>query len=569
MRRVSEIKTKLIILFAIVFAFFFYSITISAAEYLERLRITSVEVLELNIDGTYQFLRVYESSDDSIFEIDNLTGRAKSEGSVYLTLPGKKEKKYIVTISAYYDHITIEGDLMIDKDETTELKATVSPVSLNQDVVWSSSDEAIAIVSANGVVTGVNYGIATIYATSSVDNTCVGKTIVLVDDDSLENYEDIVKTIYEEEEIEHINATDVKGLLCNIVEQASKSVIGIEKYTYVRTFFSQTLQSTDYGTAVVYRRDAVLTDGTIIKNITDVRDMENFESFKYYAISSRHVVKDAVKLKMFLGEGIDEVEASLMEYDEKIDLSVVTFETTEYIPTVVIANSDEIERGEFVVAIGNGYSKEYFRTATFGIVSFEKRYVSTDTDSDGISDWDSEFIQHDASINSQTSTDTTIKSGSNGGALINMKGQLIGINSTKISTVLIENMSFAIPSNLVMDIVGMLENGIKPVRPLLGVEILDLKNYYQNVDYYNQNYPGLSVPDGLEYGFYVNKITEGGVADKAGVQPGDILIEFANEPIRYSYQLRAKLGEFIIGSGEQTTIKVLRNGEEVTLTVTF
>ena len=127
MRRVSEIKTKLIILFAIVFAFFFYSITISAAEYLERLRITSVEVLELNIDGTYQFLRVYESSDDSIFEIDNLTGRAKSEGSVYLTLPGKKEKKYIVTISAYYDHITIEGDLMIDKDETTELKATVSP----------------------------------------------------------------------------------------------------------------------------------------------------------------------------------------------------------------------------------------------------------------------------------------------------------------------------------------------------------------------------------------------------------------------------------------------------------
>lgn len=569
MRGVKGIKIKLIILFIAIFAFLSYSVTISAAEYLQKLRISSVEVINLNIDGSHNFLMNYVSSDDSIFEIEGLVGKAKSEGSVYLTLPGKQEKKYIVVVKAYYDHITIEGDLMIDKEESTDLKATVSPVTLSQEVSWSSSDETIAIVDENGRVTGVGYGIATIYATSKVDNECVGKTIVLVDDDSLEHYEDIVKTIYEDEEVEHINATSVTGLLQNIVNQASLSVIGIEKYTYVRSFFTQILTSTDYGTAVVYRRDAVLTDGTIVKNVTDVREMENFSSFKYYAISSRHVVKGAVKLMMFLGEGIDEVEASIMQYDEKIDLSVVTFETTEYIPTIVVANSDEIKRGEFVVAIGNGYSKEYFRTATFGIVSYEKRYVATDTDSDGISDWDSEFIQHDASINSQTSTDTTIKSGSNGGALINMKGQLIGINSTKISTVLIENMSFAIPSNLVMDIVGMLENGIKPERPLLGVEILDLKNYYQNVDYYQQQYPGLKVPEGLEYGFYVNNVTQGGVANKAGVLAGDIIIEFDGDPIRYSYQLRAKLGEFIIGSGEQTTIKVLRNGEEVTLTVTF
>lgn len=89
----KNIKTKLVLLFIAVFALLSYSVVVSAAEYLEKIRISAVEVINLNIDREYSFLQSYQSSDESVFKINDKTGKALKEGTVYLTLPNKKEKK--------------------------------------------------------------------------------------------------------------------------------------------------------------------------------------------------------------------------------------------------------------------------------------------------------------------------------------------------------------------------------------------------------------------------------------------------------------------------------------------
>ena len=116
----------------------------------------------------------------------------------------------------------------------------------------------------------------------------------------------------------------------------------------------------------------------------------------------------------------------------------------------------------------------------------------------------------------------------------------------------------------------MLEVGDKPQRPLLGVTIIDVRDYYKNIEYYQFYYPEMiGIPLNLEYGFFISTVTEGGVADMAHALPGDIILEFNGVKTKYSYMLRAELGKFIIGSGQTASLKVLRDGKELTLSVTF
>ena len=248
-----------------------------------------------------------------------------------------------------------------------------------------------------------------------------------------------------------------------------------------------------------------------------------------------------------------------MQYDDKIDLAVLKFESKIYFPVAKIGDSDAIEKGEFIVSIGNGTSKQYYHSSSFGVISAVKRYINTDTNGDGLNDWDSEYIQHDASINECDS----------GGAIINLKGEIIGINSTKISSLTFNNMAFAIPIKAVMEIVKQLEVGHRPQRATLGVQILDISAYWQSPDIYQAEYPGINIPEHIRFGFYINVVDKGGVADKAKVQVGDIMLEFNHVEIRYSYQVRAELGKFLIGSGQIAEIKVYRNGEIITLYCEF
>ena len=226
---------------------------------------------------------------------------------------------------------------------------------------------------------------------------------------------------------------------------------------------------------------------------------------------------------------------------------------TNYIPICEFGDSDTVETGDFVLAIGNALSDDDVTTASFGIVSYNVRYVATDTDSDNVNDWDALYIQHDAAVTNESS----------GGALINLEGKVIGINSIKISAKAVDNMAFSIPINTVINLVSMLEQGIVPTRPLLGVSIIMVK------DIINNGTTGVTIPNDVKYGAYVAEVTTGGVASKAGVQVGDIILEFNGIKIYYSYEIRAALNDVIIGSGDDVILTVYRNGEIIELKAVF
>ena len=126
-------------------------------------------------------------------------------------------------------------------------------------------------------------------------------------------------------------------------------------------------------------------------------------------------------------------------------------------------------------------------------------------------------------------------------------------------------MAFSIPINLVLELASQLEQGIVPQRPLLGVTVIDIKNILSSESLMNQ----YNLPEGITYGMYIQSVVAGGVAEAAGVLAGDILLEFDGIEVRYSYNLRAALGEVIIGSGEEVVLKVYRNGQIVTLKAVF
>ena len=126
-------------------------------------------------------------------------------------------------------------------------------------------------------------------------------------------------------------------------------------------------------------------------------------------------------------------------------------------------------------------------------------------------------------------------------------------------------MAFSIPINIVLDLASQLEQGIIPQRPVLGISAMYVKDII-NSDYYSSIY---YIPEWLDYGAYITELVDGSVASIGGLFIGDILLTFDNEKITYSYLLRAKLGECVIGSNQEVEITVLRNNEIITLKVVF
>ena len=227
----------------------------------------------------------------------------------------------------------------------------------------------------------------------------------------------------------------------------------------------------------------------------------------------------------------------------------------KYFSEASFGDSDSVLNGEFVLCLGNNKGKEYYHSSSFGVVSYNNRYLADDTDGDRINDWDALYIQHDAATSD----------GSSGGALINMRGEIIGINTLRISDDRVDNMGFAIPSNLALELVQMLEKGIIPERPLLNVSVYEVKDILASESLKAQLY----VPEGLNYGIYVSEVDYGGVAYKAGIKEHDIILSFGGVKLNFSYELRAAINKCIVGSNEEVEIVILRNGEEIILKAVF
>ncbi|GBD97080.1 MAG TPA: DegQ family serine endoprotease [Nitrospirae bacterium] len=255
-----------------------------------------------------------------------------------------------------------------------------------------------------------------------------------------------------------------------------------------------------------------------------------------YILTNNHVIKNADKIKVLLPDK-REFTGRIIGSDPKTDLSVIKIDAGN-LSTLSFGNSDALRVGELVLTIGSPYGLN--QTVTMGIVSAVGRANV------GIAEYE-DFIQTDAAINP----------GNSGGALVNVKGELVGINTAIFSTTGgYQGIGFAIPSNMakiVMD--SLIEKG-KVIRGWLGVSIQAIT-------------PELAQQFRLEkdYGTLVADVVEGSPAEKAGLMRGDVIIEFNGKKIDEPYILRNIVAD--TPPGTEAEMKVIRDGEIKSLTVTI
>ncbi|MBN1276415.1 MAG: Do family serine endopeptidase [Deltaproteobacteria bacterium] len=243
-----------------------------------------------------------------------------------------------------------------------------------------------------------------------------------------------------------------------------------------------------------------------------------------FIVTNNHVIERAEQIKVKLADG-KEYDAELIGRDPKTDIALIKIEASGDLTALEMGDSDALEVGRWVVAIGSPFGLE--QTVTAGIVSAKGRTI-------GAGPYD-DFIQTDASINP----------GNSGGPLINMDGKVVGINSAIIANG--QGIGFAIPVNLARGIIEQLKSGGEVSRGWLGVGIQDISP--ELAEYY-----GLKGTKGV----LVTHVYEGDPADKAGIKAGDIIVAVNEKELSSSRELSRIIAE--AGAGKQTEVSLIRNG---------
>ena len=269
-----------------------------------------------------------------------------------------------------------------------------------------------------------------------------------------------------------------------------------------------------------------------------------------YIVTNYHVIAKSQELEVLLADGTRE-KAELVGSDQWTDLAVIRIANTNVSTVAEFANSDEVEVGQTAIAIGSPLGSEFATSVTQGIVSATNRSVATDVDGDGQEDWVVTAIQTDAAINP----------GNSGGALINSAGQVIGINSMKISKSSVEGMGFAIPSNEVVSIIKQLEENGKITRPALGISMVNLSSVNTRV------VQQLNLPSGVTGGVVIAEVDSKGSAKAAGLQPYDVIVEMDGQKIQGIQNLRKVLYSHKVGDKMEVTY--YRNGQKQTTTISL
>ncbi len=270
-----------------------------------------------------------------------------------------------------------------------------------------------------------------------------------------------------------------------------------------------------------------------------------------YVITNHHVVAGGQELEAVLVDGTS-LKAQLVGSDVITDVAVLKVEASKVAAVAQIGDSDQLDLGETVIALGNPLGLG--DTLTSGIVSYPKRLMPVSLNEDGVYDWEQQVIQTDAAINE----------GNSGGALVDLNGKLIGINTMKIASTGVEGIGFAIPINQVMKTADeLLKNG-KISRPYLGVYSLDLNNPYAPLA--EDQVDKLQLPSGIKKGVVV--LESLGPAKDAGIQLNDVIVGFDSQSIDSTLMLRKYLYERK-QIGDKMKITYYRDGKKATANVTL
>jgi len=321
---------------------------------------------------------------------------------------------------------------------------------------------------------------------------------------------------------------NVSSEITKAVDKVNEAVVGIVNLQE-SNFWSESAQEAGTGSGVVYKK----------------------ANGKAFIVTNHHVIEGASGLEVSLSDGT-RVKARALGSDVWTDLAVLEIDGDHVEKVAEFGNSDNVKLGEPVIAIGNPLGLQFSGSVTQGIISGLNRSIPIDVNQDGVPDWHADVMQTDAAINP----------GNSGGALVNINGEVIGINSMKIAQSAVEGIGLSIPITSAKPIIEDLEAYGEVRRPFLGVG--NLRALSEISSYHRQQ--TLHLPDDVEEGVAILQVLPNTPAAEAGLKELDVIVEFDGEKIDSVIALRKYLyNEKEIGDTLEVTY--YRNGEKQTATL--
>lgn len=321
---------------------------------------------------------------------------------------------------------------------------------------------------------------------------------------------------------------NVTSGITDAVDKVSEAVVGIVNLQE-SNFWSGEAQEAGTGSGVLYKKG----------------------NDKAFIVTNHHVVEGASDLEVSLSDG-SRVKARLLGSDVWTDLAVIEIDAKSVTKIATFGNSDHVRLGEPVIAIGNPLGLEFSGSVTQGIISGLNRTIPIDINEDGVPDWNADVMQTDAAINP----------GNSGGALVNIKGEVIGINSMKIAQEAVEGIGLSIPITSAKPIIDDLEKFGEVHRPYMGVG--QLKAISEISSYHRQQ--TLQLPRDITEGVAVLEVLSHSPAAQAGLRELDVIVELDGVKIDSVIALRKHLYlKKSVGDSMETTI--YRGGKKQKLTI--
>src|SRR5690625_559545 len=324
---------------------------------------------------------------------------------------------------------------------------------------------------------------------------------------------------------------DVSTQITDIVDDVSATVVGVTNIQQQADFWSgDEADEAGTGSGVIYKKDNDYA----------------------YIVTNNHVVEQADVVEIIFKDETN-LEAEILGTDLFSDLAVLRVDGEQIDKVIEMGTSDSLKVGEPAIAIGNPLGHMFAGSVTQGIISGKQRTIPQDFNQDGRADWQAEVIQTDAAINP----------GNSGGALINIEGQLIGINSMKINQAIAQGIGFAIPIDTAKPIIEELEIKGTVTRPYLGVEIYSLDEV-PKAEWKNT----LRLPEDVEGGVYIWSVEPSSPASEAGIERLDVITSFAGEEVEDLLRLRQILYEEK-EVGDEIEVVFYRDGEKKKVQLTL
>lgn len=258
-----------------------------------------------------------------------------------------------------------------------------------------------------------------------------------------------------------------------------------------------------------------------------------------YILTNEHVVAGADEIEVTVEGYKDNIKAKLLGTAPDLDLAVIKIEGNKDFPTLKLGNSDSMRVGDWVTAIGNPMGFDH--TVSVGVVSAKEREIS-------IPDRNMTRVYKNL-----LQTDASINPGNSGGPLLNLNGEVIGINTAVSSQA--QGIGFAIPTSTISSVLENLKNNVKVPRPFIGISMQDIqKDWVQEL--------GLNSTDGV----LVRAVVQGSPADKSGLQPYDVITEIGGEKVKNGQQFQDKVKTLKVG--DRVTLTVIRDGKALSIGIT-